>query len=290
MRAFLRARTGLALLAIAVLTVAVIAAGTAIAGTYVPGRAGVLNYNAPVCGRGYVPVNLGRGDYYNVYNAQDGSTCISAQRHHLSWYVTSKSPSAHGWQFPNISSGIAWGRYTCYDGRSAYRGHGSQCMRYPVQQYRDGMPVTGVQYWPHLANGNVAYDIWFNRTYVAPSLLRQNNGAEIMIWLDYPGLQGMVRAHTVRTVRIGGYRWNVMAWYNTWTHPGTPWEYVAYVAVHPMLSVPRLWLNEFFREAEAHGELDRTWWLTNIAFGTEINQGGQGFAVRSYYLTGVPTT
>jgi hypothetical protein len=264
---------------------------SAVAGTGpVPrGEAGVIEYNTPVCGTDWIPYNQGHGNYLNIYNAQAGNTCLSAEHYHLAWSLTKYGPTQHGWQYPHISSGVQWGRYTCYDAPSAYPGSpGSQCMRYPVQQIADGMPVTGVKYWPHLVNGNVAYDIWFNQEYVKPQDLRQNDGAEIMIWLDDPGLQGMVHAHTVRTVWVGGYEWDVMAW--TMYHNSTAWSYVAYVAPRPMLNVPRLWLNEFFREAEAHGELSKYWYLTSINFGSEINvpqAGRQLFAVPSFYLSGV---
>lgn len=244
---------------------------------------GVSAYNEPVCGKSYVPINMGHGDYFNVYNAQDQSTCVSVERQHLAWYVTSKGNSVHGWQYPNISSGIEWGKYTCYDGRSAYpSSKGSECMRYPVQEYKDGYPLTSVSYWPHLKSGNVAYDIWFNREKVRPWQLQQNDGAEIMIWLAHPGVPvWAVSWHA----RIQGHEYEVMNWIAN--HNGKTWNYVAYVAVHPTRSLHPTWLNAFFRDAVKHHMLDKTWWLTSIDFGAEMNSGGQGFAVHTYSLTGV---
>ena len=51
----------------------------------------------------------------------------------------------------------------------------------------------------------------------------------------------------------------------------------------------RLWLNPFFRDAEQAGEMSRSWYLTGIDFGAEINQTvrGAGFDVARYSLTGV---
>lgn len=244
--------------------------------------AGVPKYNTPVCGSDYVPVNLGHGDYFNVYNAQSNASCVSVERHYLSWMVT-KEPMIGGWEYPNISSGWHWGRYTCNDGRSAHPGHGSQCMRYPVQQRYDGYPLTSVQYWPHLTNGNVAYDIWFNQTNAHPN---QDNGSEIMIWLDDPGTSGFIHHAFLRRVRISGYTWDVCGW-TMHRADGTSWNYVAYVAPKPILKTHGLWLNEFFREAIAHGELSKDWYLTAIDFGSEMNVGGQGFAVKTYSLVGV---
>src|SRR5271168_327871 len=75
------------------------------------------HWNRSVCGKNYVPISLGHGDYFNVYNEQDGRSCISAERHVLSWSITHRGPSVRDWEYPNIGSGIEWGRYTCYDGR-----------------------------------------------------------------------------------------------------------------------------------------------------------------------------
>jgi len=255
-----------------------------------PPRAGVLTWNTPVCGADkYVPVNLGHGDYFNVANAQAGNTCISVERHHLVFQVTSWSPDAPGWQYPHIASGVNWGVYTCYDGRSARPGHGSQCMRYPVRQEDDGMPVTSASYWiPRDYAGNVSYDIWFDRQYHRPQDIRQADGAEIMIWLD-----GRVWPQALKRVAVIDHReWYVMAW--VMRHNGKSWNYVAYVAVRPTRSISGLWLNQVFRDAERHDDstgyspdLMKTWWLDSINFGGEINGGGRGFDVSSYSLSGV---
>jgi hypothetical protein len=244
---------------------------------------GVPTWNAPVCGHKYVPVDLGHGDYFNVYNAADGRTCVTAERKHLDWYVSSAAGTAL-WGYPNISSGIEWGKYTCYDGRSAYPGSkGSTCMRYPVPERADGSPVASVGHvWPHLAQGNVSFDIWFNRTWVTPARLGQADGAEIMIWLQHPGIP---LRNVLWPVTVSGHRYDVIGW--TAAHNGKHWNYLAYVAVHPMSSFPRTRLNAFFRDAISHGRLSPRWWLTGIDFGEEIARGGNGFAVRGYSLTGV---
>jgi hypothetical protein len=244
-------------------------------------------WNRPVCGSGYVPFDLGRGDYFNVINAPAGNTCVTAERHHLAWDVSSWHPAAKPWQYPNISSGIEWGRYTCDDGPSAYPSSpGSTCMRYPVRLDRDGEPVTSASVHPHLINGNVSYDIWVNRTDVAPRKLGQPNGAEIMIWLSYPGLADYADA---RHVVIDGIQWDVMTWEARNKTTGTTWRYVAYLAHQQRNSVSQLWLNPFFRDVEQAGEMSPSWYLTAIDFGAEINQTvrGPGFDVTHYSLTGV---
>ena len=244
-------------------------------------------WNRPVCGSGYVPVDLGKGDYFNVINAPAGNTCVTVQRHHLSWDVSSWHPAAKSWQYPNISSGIEWGRYTCDDGPSAYPSSpGSKCMRYPVRVDQDGEPVTSATVHPHLIAGNVAYDIWVNRTDVSPSKLRQPDGAEIMIWLSYPSIPDYANA---RHVVIDGIQWDVMTWEARNSTTGTSWRYVAYLAHQQRNSVSRLWLNPFFRDVEQAGEMSPSWYLTAIDFGAEINETvrGPGFDVSHYSLTGV---
>jgi hypothetical protein len=256
------------------------------AGTVPTPHAGVLRYNTPICGREYAPVSLGKGNYFNVYNTQSGNTCISVERHHLSWYVYSFRPTPFGWQYPNISSGWEWGRYTCLDGRSARPGHGSKCMRYPVQVRKDGFPYSTVSAWPHLSNGNLSYDIWFSHTAKTPVL--QNNAAEVMIWLALPGIS-LSNYNIWYYTKIDGQRWAVIHWVASNRTTGTRWNYVAYLAVHQSSHFAG-WLNPFFRDAERHGWLSPRDYLTGIDFGEEINRPstyGRGFAVKYYTLTGV---
>jgi hypothetical protein len=146
--------------------------------------------------------------------------------------------------------------------------------------------VTSASVHPHLINGNVSYDIWVNRTDVAPRKLGQPNGAEIMIWLSYPGLADYADA---RHVVIDGIQWDVMTWEARNKTTGTTWRYVAYLAHQQRNSVSQLWLNPFFRDVEQAGEMSPSWYLTAIDFGAEINQTvrGPGFDVTHYSLTGV---
>jgi hypothetical protein len=244
------------------------------------------HWNRSVCGKNYVPISLGHGDYFNVYNEQDGRSCVSAERHVLSWSVTHRGPSVRDWEYPNIGSGIEWGRYTCYDGRSAYpTSPGSRCMRYPVREEYDGSPLTSVRFWPHISNGNISYDIWFNKTYVSPSRQRQANGTEVMIWLMHPGITEPPQ-RICWSSNIQGHWYDAMCW-RAQNSDGTQWNYVAYIAQQQTRTLAPTWLNEFFRDAIRHGKLSKSWWLTAIDFGAEINEGGTGFAVQDYSLTRV---
>lgn len=249
-----------------------------------PDSGGVNKYNITVCGKSYVPLNRGKGDYFNVYNEPSGNSCVTVNKHLGNFYVSTDSKTAL-WGYPNISSGIEWGKYTCYDGKSAYPGHGSECMRYPVMEKDDGAPVTSIEHvWPHLKEGNVAYDIWFNKTYVSPRKLKQNNGAEIMIWLQHPGVS-LHHYVILWRANINGHKYDIAGW--TAYHNNTHWNYLAYISVSKMDSFPKQNLNSFFTDAINHGRLSSRWFVTSINFGEEINKGGNGFAVRNYMLSGV---
>lgn len=267
------------------LALLVILAAQAAAGT----NAGVHHYNKPVCGRQWVAIDTGHGDYANVYNTPVTYSCVKAEQHHDTWMLSSMGPvmPGHMWQMPVISWGTDWGKYTCYDGPSG-TSPGTRCMQFPVQAYRDGSPVTSVTWWHPAPRGNVAYDIWFDRKYVPPQDQRQADGAEIMIWLAHPGIclcNYSIRWH----VTIQGRRYAVFGW-RAFGANGVTWLYTAYVAVHPVNSLPPTWLNMFFRDAEKHHRLSSRWWLSSVNFGSEINCQCAGLLVSRISLSGIPDT
>jgi Glycosyl hydrolase family 12 len=249
--------------------------------------AGVNLYNTPVCGSGHVPIDLGHGDYFNVFNAQDHQTCISAEQHHLTFGVDSRKQSNDGWQYVNVNSGWEWGTYTCNDGQSAYLSSpGSQCMRYPVQEDNDGTPLTSAVVRSHVQAGDVAYDIWFNTTDAHPN---QDNGAEVMIWLNHPGVI-IPKKSVCWDATIQGVKYEAMCWRDT--RNGASWNYVAYVALKQTNTLAPTWLNAFFRNTISHGKLSAKWYLTGIDFGSEMSRAPAKapiFEVWKYNLTGIPT-
>lgn len=250
----------------------------AVAGTGpVPRLAGVHTVQRPVCYPYWVADDTGRGAYVNYYAAPGVCVNVSGWRDQA-WSVTSTGTS-RAWRYPNESYGTEWTRYTCDDAPSAY-GPGSHCQTYPVQVRHDGYPVASASWYRPPTVGNVSWDIWFNKTYVAPVNTRQDNGAEIMIWLDDS------RVHTVPSwyFTYAGIRWAVESW-RAGPRNGVTWNYVAYVATRTVHSAG-LWLNHFFRDAQAHGKLSPDWWETGADFGPEIAPGGMadGFTVTRYSL------
>lgn len=270
--AFRNLKTIFATVAVLASAGALVPASSALAG----GDSGVPTYNKDVCGSHWVKVHIPKTSYYNVYNAppQQAQSCITVERHRLDFQIV-KLRIERPWGYPNISSGWEEGVYTC----SGVRG---KCMKYPVQEKHDGMPLTSVATWLNPGIYNASYDIWFNKTDAHPA---QDNGTEVMIWIAHPGINDQ-HAY-IRYVTIEGIRWGVMAWraYNGRDH--VYWNYVAFLAVQQRSAVFRLWLNPFFRNAIANYELSPNWWLTGIDFGFELVSGGDHNNVHFYKLTGV---
>ena len=238
--------------------------------------AGVQQYNQKICGRSWVNVHLAKTSYFNVYNGVFGpgaTGCLSSTRYKLDFQVLS-STGAGFHADANISSGWESGRYSC-------TGHRGACYKYPVRVSGDGDPVSSVKAW--LAPGvyDFSYDIWTNRTDAHPV---QDDGTEVMIWLAHPG----VAEGAVREVRIDGIAWDVTTW--MCHRNGATWRLLIYYAVHPRSSASGLRLNDFFREAERHGDMSASYWLTAIDAGFELVRGGVHDNIHYFSLTGLPAT
>jgi Glycosyl hydrolase family 12 len=158
--------------------------------------------------------------------------------------------------YPNIFRGWQWGIGT--------KG------RWPVKVSADHMPrvdLTVHQTWKGTYDASL--DIWFS-TY--PNKTTQANGAEIMIWLSHPNV-----AVGGRKVRVDGTDWYLSEWRTK--HHGVSWPLIIFAHATPISRVKGLWLNPFFRVAEAHGWLKPSWYWTGIDAGFELWKGGRGLRV-----------
>jgi hypothetical protein len=275
--------------AAAIAAAAALAVVPAHAATSPVAASGVANNYENVCDTNWVKVHIPKTSYFNFYNAPTGQadTCIKVMLHHLDFGITSISYKGN-WGYPNLSSGWESGIYSC-------AGISGACFKYPVEEKRDGNPVTSVATWQNPGIYNAAYDIWFNQADAHPV---QDNGTEVMIWIAHPGI-GIWDVS--RYVTIDGIRWAVMTWTARNARLGISWHYVAYVAVRQRTAVWALHLNPFFANAIQNGELSRAWWLTGIDFGFELVKGtvfsgnrwwvsGLGNNVHYFYLKGLPAT
>jgi hypothetical protein len=119
---------------------------------------------------------------------------------------------------------------------------------------------------------DASMDLWFS-TY--PNTTTQANGAEIMIWPSHP--------HVLaggRKIRVDGTDWYLNEW-KTQGH-GVTWPLIIFTRAAPVSGVKHLWLNPFFRIAEARGWLRPSWYWTGIDAGFELWKGGQGLRVTDF--------
>jgi Glycosyl hydrolase family 12 len=161
--------------------------------------------------------------------------------------------------YPNIFRGWQWGVGTSGN--------------WPVRVSDDNMPRADFavhQTWKGTYDASL--DLWFS-TY--PNTTTQANGAEIMIWLSHP--------HVLaggKKIRVDGTDWYMNEW-KTKGH-GLTWPLIIFTHATPISSVKHLWLNPFFRIAEAHGWLKPSWYWTGIDAGFELWKGGQGLQVTDF--------
>jgi hypothetical protein len=121
---------------------------------------------------------------------------------------------------------------------------------------------------------DAAYDVWFDPTAKTDG---QNNGAEIMVWVDHQGAPQPVGSKEA-TVTIAGATWDV--WFGRINDNGG-WSVISYVRQPTATSFSGN-LLAFADDAAARGHLQRSWYLTSVQFGFEPWQGGPGLAVSSF--------
>ena len=267
----------LMLLAAIAVTLALILGLTQGASGSVTPDVGVRTYNQPMCGPNkFVRVKLLASEFA-VHDS--AGTCVKSEKNHLDFQVSAVT-SQIGWQYPNISSGYELGESSCASARDT-------CYRYPVEQRDDGMPVASVKAWLAPGRYNLSFDTWFSPSSKRLSYADRAGDTEVMIWLAHPGINESY-AYDWHVI-IDGQSWGVMTW-ETGEGSGHPWRYVAYVAPRTALgrlTAANLWLNPFWRNAEAHGYLSPSEWLTAIDLGFELVSGGQGDNISRYTLAGV---
>lgn len=122
-----------------------------------------------------------------------------------------------------------------------------------------------------------AYDVWFDPTGKTNG---QNNGAEIMIWVNHRGRPQPVGSK-VATATLAGAVWDV--WSGRANDNGG-WNVISYVRQQPANSFSGNILA-FADDASARGQLQRSWYLTSVQFGFEPWIGGPGLGVGSFSAT-----
>jgi len=181
---------------------------------------------------------------------------------------TSKADAggAESMAYPNIFRGCSWGLCSPRSGLPARAGR--------LQK------LSTSWYTTLHASGRwaAAYDIWFDRK---NQITGQNNGAELMIWLNTRGFP----ADRAPIVRVDHTRWRVQRW--VVIRGGKRWNYIQFRRVHPTNHVHRLGLVPFIRVCQRYGWIRPSWWLTSVEAGFEIWRGGAGLATTRFW-TGQP--
>jgi hypothetical protein len=148
---------------------------------------------------------------------------------------------------------------------------------------------------PSGASNDVAYDIWFNQGPTTPT--NQNTtGTEMMIWVQRNG--GVGPSNPVTTITTSGITWNVDTWTNTGNCncSGSGSQVIDFINAAASSDGPTsgttfsLNLVPFFEEALALGQIQSSWYLTTIEFGTEIWVGGPGIQVNNFWVNVGPNS
>jgi hypothetical protein len=119
---------------------------------------------------------------------------------------------------------------------------------------------------------DAAYDIWYNRTPVAPG---QPNGAEVMVWLTEQGVQPYGE-EIAADVSIGGYTFDVFE------GPQHGWDVVSYELAGGADSVSGLDVGLLTQDSVNRGYIESAWYLIDVEAGFELWQGGAGLATDAF--------
>ena len=237
-------------------------------------KAGGVTTEQQFCNRSYEDVSHAQ---YIVDPGTFGSTvCMRNygpdQQDAAGFTVTSYAGHKGGVNaYAEIFGGYQWGRHPV---RSFE----------PVRARASGSPHLNVSWSGLPGHGHPAIDMWFNKTDpVNPYALRQNDGAEIMVW--FTGSRHWDPPH----ITIDGGRYNLTWW---WTyHHGVRWPLIIFSHAGGAKHSLNADLTPFMTYAAAHTPMRMSMWLTSVAFGAELYSDSQpaGFTVHDFSLTGIST-
>ena len=146
-------------------------------------------------------------------------------------------------------------------------------------------------------NNDMAYDIWFN-TYAGTPTGQNTTGTELMIWVQHNGGAGTISGGPTYsfTDPTTGQNWTAYTGTNTGNCgcSGTGSQVISFVRNNSDGPTPAgglteaLNLDDFFTEALNVGQIQSSWYLTAVEFGTEIWVGGPGLEVNNFWVNVVP--
>jgi cellulase/cellobiase CelA1 len=195
----------------------------------------------------------------NVWGAETAQ-CISADTSSTGFTVTqSQHNQGSVASYPSIYKGCHWGDCTT--------GSGMPVTVNSVSSAPFGWSVSGTN-----ASGswNAAAEAWFSP--ITDSTDGYNGGAEMMIWLDYQGMQPA--GSQVGTASIAGATWEV--WYSQ-----LDWNYIAYRRVGATTSI-NADLMDFVDDAVSRGYIQPSWYLHDLEAGFELMTDGTGLTTDAF--------
>jgi hypothetical protein len=212
---------------------------------------------------GSTPVQGGRYIVQNNNWGSDIQQCISVSGSGFRIASGSHSKPTNGapGAYPSVYVGCHYGNCTT--------GSGLPAVRSSLSSVDSSVQVTTAA-----GQWNAAYDLWFDPTAKTNG---QNNGAEIMVWINRQGAPQPVGAK-VATATIAGATWDV--WSGRINDNGG-WNVISYVR-QPVATSFSGNLLAFADDATNRGLMQRSWYLTSVQFGFEPWQGGPGLAVDSF--------
>jgi hypothetical protein len=127
---------------------------------------------------------------------------------------------------------------------------------------------------------DAAYDIWFCPDNSC-GVTGFTGGAEMMIWVDYQNTHGW--QDDQGPVTLEGNTWEVWKW--KIDNPTEQRIYVAYLAKNLAHSVTNLDLTAFFKDSEARGFIQPSWYLYAVEAGIEIADRGVPFTCNHFSVS-----
>jgi len=195
----------------------------------------------------------------NIWGA-DTAQCISADTNSTSFTVTQSNHSQGSVaSYPSIFKGCHWGDCSANSG-----------MPVPVNSVSTAPFSWSVSGTNASGTWNAAAEAWFSP--IADSTDGYDGGAELMIWLDYQGMQPA--GSQVGTVSIGGATWEV--WYAQ-----LDWNYIAYRRTSATTSI-NADLMDFIDDSVSRGWIESSWYLHDMEAGFELMTAGAGLTTDSF--------
>jgi hypothetical protein len=228
---------------------------------------GLITHDPIICEKsGSTTVNGGKYIVQNNVWGADTEQCIEP-RDSGGFTVTrsghNSDPKGRPAAYPSVYVGCHYGK--CSD-------ESKLPLRVDSREFTGLETSVRMSYAPD-GSWNATYDLWFDP---GPRTDGQNEGAEIMIWLEQRGGVRPIGSR-VGAVTLDGRQWNV--WFGN-----DGWNVVSYVAVSPLTAL-ELKVDTFYTDAVARGYAQREWYLTSVQAGFESWIGGSGLAVDAFSYT-----